>query len=143
MITFSSSNTLDRKVKPIGILDSEAIRLFSNSLERKKQAQQQQQQDLEVYIDTNNTRLTNSIIGSNCSTTSSNAGFSPNRKQPSQLSSNKNRISQDTILENPNVLFASLSNDNLSIVDKEKSIEAIECIEKRYKYGHKFFSFMT
>jgi hypothetical protein len=129
MITFSGSNTLDRKLKCVDkpLFDNETIRLFSNSLERKKQTQ-----ELEVQIDSNNTRLTKSIIASSCSTASSNAGFSPNRKQ-SQSNSNKKRQSRDTILENPNILFASLSNDNLSIVDKEKSIEAIECIEKRYE----------
>lgn len=131
MITFSGSNTLDRKLKSIDktTYDVEAIRLFSNSLERKKQTQ-----NLDIFINDNNkTRLTKSIITSSCSNTiSSTNGISPIRK--SQLNSNKNRLSQDTILENPNVLFASLSNDNLSITDKEKSIEAMECIEKGFDF---------
>ena len=96
------SNTLDRKFRQSLQNDqqsSSSFKLFSSSLERNKHHQQQQ---LMMYENQNNDFMNKSQ-----------EYFSTNDQQKKSFISKKH-LNQDIILENPNTISLSVSNDDLA-----------------------------
>jgi hypothetical protein len=116
----SRSNTLDRKMRQSYIhVDNNnqtnpsaslSFKLFSNSLERNKQHQQQklimhQQQQQQLNNETNKQLFYSNRLNLN--------NHEITNKKQTNNNTNKKSLKQDTILENPNTIYLSASNDDL------------------------------